>query len=447
MKALFFTFCLSLCAIFGYSTTIYDIRYKFQDEIEYTAFMVRYDNGTGFMRVRYYNAKKEYRVVNMDFVEEASKQEINGRLYDALKFVGKNPSFILGNSDETESYNPDYIWFCKLDGQKDYKPWGVTSPDAKGNVTQGTITSVKLLNTSELTESYVNSFFGSSEPFYVNLFNRKPIPSTANVSTTTATSSSNTTKYTGSIKLIMVANTLDRVIGSTCVQDVERVKGMFSQIAGVLKLNFVVTEVSGYNFSKESLLKAVNGVSSNVNDIIVFCYTGHGFHFETDLNNPYPQMDLRMSAKQDVKSNTVNVTEINAFLKSQPAHLKLILTDCCNAFMNDTKQFGKSKPSTARSNIQLSQTNCENLFKRQTGTIIASAASVGEIARCNEQYGGYFIFNFMQSLEKSISVFGSGQSWQNILAETKENVLEMSRLTECEAKICTQTAIGSVNTK
>jgi hypothetical protein len=373
-------------------------------------------------------------------------------MYDALRFVGKNPSYVLGK-DETESYNPDYIWFAKLPSQTVYKPWGVTSPNADGTTTSGTIISVKILNTNELTEPYVHSFFGSNEAFYVNLF-KKPIQApqkpqigtkpNAKPNTTTAT----TTKYSGgTIKLIIVANTLDQTIGSTCQQDLTRVKKTFTDIAAMLKLNFSATEIKGQDFGKLAVVNAMSKLSSNPSDIIVFCYTGHGFHYERDLNNPYPQFDFRRSAKQDVDANTMNLIEVTNALKIQKAHLKLVLADCCNTFLETGKLFGRSNPSTVRSTIQWSKSNCENLFMRQSGTVVVSAASIGEIARCNEEYGGFFLFNFLKSLDKSLSVFASGNSWQNIISETKETVLEMSRQGECQAKVCTQTAVSHIVTK
>jgi hypothetical protein len=450
MKAFFIAIGLLFCTLISSANTIYEIKYKFQDETEYTAFMVRYDNKTGFIRVKYYNAKKQYRVVNMDFVEEASQREIDGVLYDALRFVGKNPSFILGNAEETESYNPDYIWFCKLPTQEIYKPWGVTSPDADGSVTQGSIMSVKVLNTNELTESYVHSFFRTDEPFYINLF-KKPtvIVNSTKPNTNTAKPNTGTTPQTtgASLKLIMVANTLDQRIGITCQLDVDRVKKTFKDIAIALNLNFVYTEVKGVEFTKTNLLNAVNNITSKNSDIIVFCYTGHGYHFENDMQNPYPQMDMRMSPKQDAASNTVNVTEVYGKFKTQAAHLKLILTDCCNTFLQEPKLFGKASATTVRSNIQWSKSNCENLFLRQSGVVVASAASIGEIARCNLEYGGYFLYNFLKSLDKSLSVFGSSQSWDNIISETRETVLNMSKMQECEAKVCTQTAVSYVTVK
>ncbi|RZL50563.1 MAG: hypothetical protein EOP00_03740 [Pedobacter sp.] len=451
MKTVSLSILLLLCVFFGYTNTIYEIKYKFQEDTEYTAFMVRYDNNTGFIRVKYYNTKNQYRVVNMSFIEEQSKQEVNGITYDALKFVGKNPSFIIGGDKETDGYNPDYIWFCKLPNQENYTPWGVTSPDAEGNITQGKITSVKILNTDQLTESYVHSFFNTNEPFYLNLFKRPTTSLTLSKPNTTTENKPNVGTATqsagASLKLIIVANTIDPVIGLTCQQDLDRVKKTFKDIAVALKLNFVYTEIKGTEFNKTNLMNAVNNVSSKNSDIIVFCYTGHGFHFENDLQNPYPQMDMRLSTKQDAATNTVNVTEVYAKLKTQSAHLKLILTDCCNTFLGGPKIFGKSNPAMARSNIQWSKSNIENLFLRQTGVVVASAASIGEIARCNSEYGGFFTFNFLKSLDKSLSVFGTDQTWGNIISETKETVLDMSLRTDCEAKVCTQTAISYITTK
>ena len=100
-KAAIIAFIL-LLSFKGYSLTIYEISYEFKtytDYPRYTAFLVRYGNGTGFMRIRYYKRDfSETLVVNMDFDEIEGTATIDGLLQKTLKFQGKNPTFIMNTS-------------------------------------------------------------------------------------------------------------------------------------------------------------------------------------------------------------------------------------------------------------------------------------------------------------------------------------------------------------
>jgi hypothetical protein len=140
-------FCgIAAALLFGiesYSITVYEISYEFKnltDYPKYTAILVRYGNGTGFMRVRYY--KKDYSeifVVNMEFDEVEGSSVINGVTYQTLEFKGKNPFYIMNTSaDKNKIYNPDLLWFKKLSSDKIFIPWGVTSPNSDGSYEQCT---------------------------------------------------------------------------------------------------------------------------------------------------------------------------------------------------------------------------------------------------------------------------------------------------------------------
>src|SRR5687767_11088872 len=72
LRPCFVIFTLSIC-ISAYPITIYEINYEFKNLTEfprYNAFLVRYGNGTGFMRVKYSNkANTQHYVVHMEFSE------------------------------------------------------------------------------------------------------------------------------------------------------------------------------------------------------------------------------------------------------------------------------------------------------------------------------------------------------------------------------------------
>lgn len=99
--AIFFFLLLSEA---GYSLTIYEISYEFSTITEfpkYTALLVRYGNGTGFMRVKYSNKlNTESYVVDMVFNEVEGRSKIDGLPHLTLQFRGENPKYIRNGSKQ-----------------------------------------------------------------------------------------------------------------------------------------------------------------------------------------------------------------------------------------------------------------------------------------------------------------------------------------------------------
>ncbi|MBL0152675.1 MAG: hypothetical protein IPP93_04000 [Chitinophagaceae bacterium] len=132
-----------LAGIRSEAISIYEISYEFTKLVDfpkYKAMLVRYGNGTGFMRVRYTSKDgKEVYVVNMEFDEVEGRSKIDGLPHLTLQFKGKNPVYIVNTSKskQNEAYNPDLLWFKKLTTDKNFKPWGVTSQNMDGTWEQG----------------------------------------------------------------------------------------------------------------------------------------------------------------------------------------------------------------------------------------------------------------------------------------------------------------------
>ena len=428
MKKLFNILVLILTTSVASATTIYEIKYKFGDsDIEYTSFLVRNNNSTGFMRVRYRNKEGVTKVVEMEFDEIQGTSSDNGIDYQTLLFKSKNPRFILGTT--TDNYTPDYIWFRKQASQNIYRPWGVVSPKGSNSneYNQGQITDVKLLNTEDISREYAHRFFGTGETFYVNLFKLDP-PG----------------QHPGALKLIIIANTNDVDIGATCQKDINRIKQKFSDIADFLNLQFTYREVSGSDFGKTMVMNTLNNFSSTMSDILVVVYTGHGFHYQNDEDNAYPQFDLTTTSSQDLNNNTVSFAQVYNIIRNKNARLKILLADCCNSYIRLSKNYGASNPVTMRSRVQWDKTNCESLFINTSGMVVAAAAKNGEVARCNNEMGGYFLFNFIESLDNALSVFEKGRSWREIINDTRREVLKLTENTNCSNQICTETTVSHV---
>src|SRR5258708_31386579 len=104
--------------LFSYTTLLRS------DFPKYTATLVRYGNGTGFMRVRYSNkTNSETYVVDMEFDEVEGRSKIDGLPHLTLQFKGKGPKYIINTSGNktNEAYNPDVLWFKKRAEDKNFK--------------------------------------------------------------------------------------------------------------------------------------------------------------------------------------------------------------------------------------------------------------------------------------------------------------------------------------
>ena len=412
-KVIIFLVCIMPLACFA--ITVYDIKYSFPDNkfVNYEAFLVRYDQNGGFIRVKFTdNRNNSVSLVNMEFTEEFHTD----KLY--LIFKCNNPKYLKG----TGQYNPDYFWFRKNDNDGKYYSYGINSPGSDGKLMDGTILSMNLLDVGVLTKEYVLNFFASNEPFYKNLFAEAPA---------LATNFTEAPKF----HLILVANTNDESIGYGCqysqVKELER----FRYIANVTGMTFFPTVVDGINFNKSSLLTAVDNVKPGKNDVVVFYYNGHGFRYKSDTG-PYPRLDLTTKGVQLTEYSSIALSDVYDKIKAKNARLSLVISDCCNSA--DPPQLVYGGAVTAASANTLSQANCKQLFLFSKGNIIAAAASKGQFSLYDSSpgTGGIFSTAFLSSLDYHLSTFSANPSWNDILSQTKNQTSLSSSFARCPLANC-----------
>lgn len=479
MKALKKFLLLAIAALFSincFSISIYEISYEFKNLTEfpkYTAFLVRYGNGTGFMRVRYMDKTgKEIYVVEMEFDEVEGRSKIDGLPHLTLQFKGKSPRYIINTSGkkDNEAYNPDVLWFKKRPDDKNFKPWGVTSQNTDATFEQGKILNVKVLNTADLTKTYVRQYFIATESFYVNLFKVEPVttepvkyppvkpktePTVSNNGTKNNNSNTGNTKpqpyvnvnTAAKLHFVAIANTNDPRIGYSVQKDLVNLSSQIKDVSVFLKIPLSYVEVSGANFNKKNVENAINNLKPGPNDIVIFYYSGHGYSIEQNTTQQYPQFDLRESRFDDILVATLNASDVMDKIKAKNARLNLVLSDCCNSSLGMLKPEGKTFALTAKSLLSWDKTYCYNLFMNSKGSIIATAAKKGQFAYGNTDVGGYFTSNFVTAMEKYLSKFQtSTPTWEQIINETQETTISLSMSNVCSKNTtCRQDPFFAVN--
>ncbi len=433
-----------LVGLKSYSITIYEITYEFKNLTEfpkYTAMLVRYGNGTGFMRVRYSNkANTETFVVDMQFNEVEGRSKIDGLPHLTMQFKGENPKYIIsGSKDKQEIYNPDVLWFKKESTDKNFKPWGVTSLNEDGTFEYGKILLVKVLNKVDLTKTFVGKYFLPTESFYANLFSPSETnPKPEKVATTNSGNpkpvAPNTFVTPTKLHFILVANTNDPRIGYSVQKDVINFTSQIRDVATFLKIPLNLVEISGSKFGKAGVETALNNLKTGTNDIVIFYYSGHGYSNDRNAEEAYPQFDLRQSRFDDILVATMNASEVLNKIKAKNARLNLVFTDCCNSSLGLLKPEGKTFALTTKSLLTWEQSYCNDLFMKSKGSIIATAAKKGQYAYGNTDVGGYFTSNLTIALEKYMSKFQTAApTWQEIIAEAQTTTVSLSLTNVCSA--------------
>lgn len=405
-----------------HAQTLYQFKYTFKGENgpeNYDAFMVRYDDGTGFIRVNFTDAATGAKyLVDMDMEES---YDINGKTgvtdSSLIYFTGIDPVIISG--DTTEGYDPDIYVFEKKDNEDYYEPLKVFSVGDDDNISEGDFSFVKLLEAGDLTEDFVAQYFFKEEEFYKSLFE-----------TTTRQLSSNEKATT--LHIIIVANTNDPDIGTTCMLDKDRTLNVFSDLAEFMGIKLNAITIFGNDYNKQNVQNAVASLKPSPQDIVIFYYSGHGFSKNDQYQ--YPYISLRSKSFQGLDENAINIEEIYGAIKQKGAKVSLVISDCCNTLPETTAAVSGEVALTRSSSLGWSFNNCLQLFLPPAPVaILMTAARKGEMSAGNNSYGGFFTFNFRTALLNFLSPTHefTGVSWAKLIDEAQTQTVKKATNTIC----------------
>ena len=401
--------------------TLYNFKYSFKGDkgMEYyNAFMVRYDDGTGFIRVNYSDpAGGEKYLVDMSMEETYEIDEkTNAVDSNILYFLGIDPVVISG--DTSQGYDPDiYVFEKKESGY--YEPLEVISVGDDDNISTGEFTEVNLIEKEELTEDFVLQFFSKDEDFYKDLFETSVRQLTSDEKAT-------------ALHLIIVANTNDPDIGSTCTLDKDRTLKTFSDLAEFMNLKLNVKTIFGDNYNKANVETAIASLNPSPNDIVIFYYSGHGF--SKNDNYQYPYIELRSKSFQSLNENSINVEDVYNRIREKGAKVTLVISDCCNTLPETPPAISGEVALTRSSSLGWNLNNCYQLFLPASRTaILMTAAAKGEMSAGNNSYGGFFTSNFRASLVNFLSPVYTlnGVSWPKLIDEAQKQTVKKASNTLC----------------
>ena len=410
--------------------TLYELQYNYDTEFgleRYRALLVIYEDGTGFIRIAFKDLESgSDNVVDFDVDEFYDTDQKNN--LDDLYYITSNPIQIKGDI----SYPPDHFVLSKNKNTGYYEPSMVISFD-EGEEEIGNFESVTLLKESDLTQDYFSIYFTPEDEIYQNLFINevKPVPPfMKNIQ----------------LHLILVANTLDPIIGKTCVVDRDNILKLFDDVTHFLEIGYDKQVIEGQNFSRKNVDIAISKLNPGPNDIVVFYYTGHGYNPETG-NKKYPNLDLRERESDDIGGlNTLNIEDIYRLVQGKNARLNLVLSDCCNNDIFSTNSISSEAASLRSSSVGWNKNFCSDLFLNTKKSVLMTGASKGQLSAGNAIDGGFFTFNLRDNITKSVGKLSNkfSANWEHITKETQKLTMKKAEDSKCRmpdktVKKCNQT--------
>jgi hypothetical protein len=436
-RILLFSFFFTL-AVPVFSQSLYEIKFSAGD-ITYKGFLVYFNEEDAYMRVAYtYN--KAYNVVNVDYTSTSGQEDG----YNYFVMQGENPKFITSNSGSRvnqQSYNPDHFVWIWDEATKGDMPFVTDDPNFSEKSLKR-VDSYKELKVSELTDSYLNEFFGKTDKEYIAFQNMRNNELDSHVAqdnynnqTTTQQQQQQQANYgAAKMHLVMLVNTSIGDIGASCETDSRNMTKEFEDIAAALKVDFKKYEVKGSSFTKTNALQVLNGLNPGSNDIVVFYYSGHGFRW-SDQTDAYPQMDIRASPYTKLSAETtLSVSSVYNLLDKKGARLNMVITDCCNSDIGINKMTETS--FLAGRSYQTPQIEkLQKLFLATKGNMIVTSSSAGQVSWSNSVNGGFFTLSFLQAFHEEISYLKTQEpSWDTILKKSQTNTVNK---TDGGCKNCT----------
>ena len=407
--------------------SLYHLQYNFHsdDTITYDAFLIRYDNGTGTARIRYKSPATSQDVVaemvaDEQYITDAQGAENTNTIILKLQ----QPTFIMGDSSNTFTA-PVFIF--SLNEHSGYlEPGGVCRSAIDPRMDKNSTFTAELLTQSSLKRDFMLQYFKKEEALYTDIF------------TSASRGGFNLAPAERNIKmhLLIVADTLDESIGSSCAMDMERAFHTFDSIRqyiGLRKENFIIKTIAGKSLSKKNVQLAISNLKPSPKDIVVFYYTGHGYRLpEKERRFPNIKLKTLHKSRQDVLDNSLNIEDIYNQIKSKGARLNIVLSDCCNDDIYSVNIQGTLPPKSRGSDVEWKDDNVRNLFLNgMPASILATAAQSGQRASSNNRLGGFFSYYFKTALDNYCSKLKNNVSWDMILNESQKSTTVKANRTYC----------------
>ena len=224
----------------------------------------------------------------------------------------------------------------------------------------------------------------------------------------------------------MLAKTLHAILVADTIHDISSITGPdlchwqkeLRIITQNTKMILKEKTFSGSEFNKEKIKKYLKDLSVNEKDSVVFYFSGHGYRTSTK-KTPWPFITF------EFYKPGLDLQWITDTIRSKKPQFALVMTDCCNNFM----ELGLFSYETKNIQINLQQfpphfPGYKQLFCKAKGCIVISSCSAGQFAY-GSHFGGLYTQCFFTSLNHEL--IEKKPSWKHLLQRANGYIRHIQR--------------------
>ena len=239
---------------------------------------------------------------------------------------------------------------------------------------------------------------------------------------------------------IIFADTDDDRIGIGATKSMNFIINMTNELSVGLDIPKEEVIYDGRNCSKEMLLKWLKSFECTDEDIVVFCYLGHGSRSFKDTSI-FPQMCL--GAKREDLYVSLEATK-DAIMAKGP-RFALVIGDCCNSKdVNVTPKFSILNASGETNMFEMSSNNIRKMFLEQKGYILTTGSTAGEYSWVNNSetspIGMIYTTVFTDYLHQYLASV-QNCSWEDFLSSLKTMVGKIACTSSNDGRVYFQNPI------
>lgn len=193
-------------------------------------------------------------------------------------------------------------------------------------------------------------------------------------------------------------------------------------------------DLKGYECNKKNVLQALDNLSCEEYDIVIFIYIGHGARGFSDWSD-FPQMCFAVprSSKYRNPEEYYPLENVRDIIMKKNPRLCLVIGDCCNSYsveVSTKPRYVGINASEPDIRYQDRESIIRQLFLTKQGSIILTASVKGQYGWClnDGEIKGMFLEKNLNDVFQDIKDGkASYSSWENLLSTVRNNTYNYSK--------------------
>lgn len=241
------------------------------------------------------------------------------------------------------------------------------------------------------------------------------------------------TVWAGKIRPIIFADTNDDRIGIGVDWNLHAIQIEITQIASCIGMeDEIPTIYDGFKCTKENLQECIKNFVCDPDDIVIFCYFGHGGRSPQDVSR-FPQMMFKAQNGSVYDSNLVPLEDVKDALMQKNPRLCIVLGDCCNSYTGGVtpKRYTLFPASESTTYDEKQEVAMKKLFLETKGYVISSGSKQGQASWYSvdpKEPFGFFTKNFIDELNfYTYEESAENISWENLMDRVSSEIENITK--------------------